>query len=75
MKSRDGSVTLKIFFNGKGLATSVKVLIGSGDPARDAACVRAYRSASVPVRKKVGDGARTNAQFQVVRIERDVPMH
>lgn len=73
MKSTDGSVTLRLFFNAKGTVTHARVWVSSGDKVRDTQCIRACTGAQLPAQAKVPRGRfQVTSQYLTVRIEKHV---
>lgn len=73
IRSVDGSVTLRLFFNARGFATRAIIWVSSGDKARDAECVRAYAGAQLSTQSKAPRGRfQVTSQYLNVRIEKHV---
>lgn len=73
MKSVDGSVTLRLFFNARGFVTRAVIWVSSGDRSRDNECVRAYAGAQLSTQSKAPRGRfQVTSQYLNVRIEKHV---
>ncbi|APZ68588.1 hypothetical protein BSY44_23020 [Salmonella enterica subsp. enterica serovar Paratyphi B] len=73
IKSVDGSVTLRLFFNARGFVTRAVIWVSSGDRARDNECIRAYAGAQLSTQSKAPRGRfQVTSQYLNVRIEKHV---